>query len=208
MYVPKDFQIHDQKVILDFLKEYSFGMLLSVAENQTPNCTHIPFLVNETEDSFELEGHIAIANPQSHDLVSGKNAQLIVQGAHGYVSSSVYTHINVPTYNYQAVHVFGVVHQMTNSELRVHLKAVVDLFEHSRKLPLSFENWPQEMIDDYCKYIVGFRLKVNRVEAAFKYSQNRNETDFNRIVEDLLKGNLHEQQLAQTMSYIRKNNLK
>ena len=209
MYIPKEFQIHDRIVLQDFLKNHPFGILQTVAPDFSIHSTHIPFLCVENDgDLFGLEGHIALANEQAIDLFSGSTAQLIVQGAHGYVSSSVYTHINVPTYNYQAVHVFGVIHRMTDMELRTHLKLVVDTFEENRKLPLSFEKWPTEMIDDYSKQIVGFRLNVNRIEGAFKCSQNRNETDFNRIVEDLKQGDLSDQSLAESMISIRKNQFK
>ncbi|MNR32624.1 hypothetical protein D3C85_1502250 [compost metagenome] len=42
-------------------------------------------------------------------------------------------------------------------------------------------------------------MELNQVEAAFKLSQNRNEVDFQRILDDLSTGNEEEKQLAEVM---------
>jgi transcriptional regulator len=123
----------------------------------------------------------------------------VVEGARGYVSSSVYTHVNVPTYNYQAVHVVGSLELMSSEELMKHLRIVVDRFERDRIAPIDFNAWPQQLLETYCAQIVGFRLVPFRIEGAFKLSQNRNQTDFERIVADLEKGSVEQQQLALAM---------
>ena len=35
------------------------------------------------------------------------------------------------------------------------------------------------------KGIVGFKVKIHKIEAAYKMSQNRNEKDYNNIIEKL-----------------------
>jgi predicted FMN-binding regulatory protein PaiB len=39
----------------------------------------------------------------------------------------------------------------------------------------------------YFKEIIGFKITSYKTEAAFKLSQNRNEADFQAIIEDLKK---------------------
>jgi transcriptional regulator len=60
------------------------------------------------------------------------------------------------------------------------------------------------MMEAYTNEIVGLRLNVFKVEAAFKLSQNRNEEDYQAIIQDLSKGNCNEQTLAEEMKKWRK----
>ncbi len=202
MYIPADFRVDDPAVIRAFLEEHPFGMLTVNGSNGWPVSTHLPFLFVETQDQWAVECHLALANELADFLVNGAKATMVVNGAHGYVSSSVYTHVNVPTYNYQAVHLSGTIEVMDETELVEHLKAVVADFEKSRASQLDFDNWPAEMIRHYVTEIKGVRLIILKTEAAFKLSQNRNEVDFDRIVNDLEQIGQHE--LAKAMRLNRK----
>ena len=184
MYIPKEFQITDSKEIIDFAQNHPFGVLIQSGDIE-PIGTHLPFLFVEKEDQFIAEGHIARANPHCNFIRTGKTALIILTGPNGYISSSVYTHQNVPTWNYQAVHIYGTLETMTDVELIEHLNQIVDKFEDPRTEKLELASLPQEMLEAYRKEIVGFRLTAYRTEAAFKLSQNRNEIDHQRIIEDL-----------------------
>ena len=201
MYIPADFRVDDPAVIRAFLKEYPFGMLTTNGMAGWPVSAHLPFLFTGTSDQWIIECHLALVNELSDALVNGSKATMVVTGAHGYVSSSVYTHVNVPTYNYQAVHLSGEIEVMTEAELLEHLKAVVSDFEKNRTDQLNFDNWPADMIRHYLKEIKGIRLVVSKTEAAFKLSQNRNDVDFKRIVDDLRPDN---PSLAEVMHQNRK----
>ena len=48
------------------------------------------------------------------------------------------------------------------------------------------------MMVRYNKEILGFRMNVSKIEAAFKLSQNRSHEDQNEIVEDLKKCSIHD----------------
>ncbi len=124
---------------------------------------------------------------------------MIVLGAHGYISSSVYTHVNVPTYNYESVHVSGKLEPLTESEMRNHLSKLVDSFESERENKLTMNQWPTDLIETYLQEIGGYRLEIQQLEAGFKLSQNRNEIDFNRILSDLDTRTYHDRELAQAM---------
>jgi transcriptional regulator len=199
MYIPADFEITDPDTILAFLREHPFGMLVINGEHGVPVISHLPFLLRFDGEQLIVEGHLARANEQEAYLAGGTMASMVVSGAHGYVSSGVYGHVNVPTYNYQAVHLTGTVSVMNEQELLEHLKQVVAEFEKERPQPLDFDRWPLKMIAHYMDEITGFRLTVEKTEAAFKLSQNRNATDFANIVADLQNGNPDQVRLAEEM---------
>ena len=187
MYVPKEFSPEDRSEIYDFLKNNPFGTLISNSENLEPVATHLPFLTRTTSDDIVLEGHLARNNKHAELLRDGKTALIIFHGPHAYISSSVYGHQNVPTWNYQAVHVYGVISLMNEAELIRHLEEMVEHHESGREHQLDYASLPEELLTAYRKDILGFRITSYRIEAAFKLSQNRNESDFKRIIDDLSK---------------------
>lgn len=199
MYIPSEFELTDQAIIFEFLQQHSFGALVVQGNNELPVIAHLPFSVRMEGEKFILEAHLAKVNEQVPFLENGKSAKMIVTGAHGYVSSSVYGHVNVPTYNYQAVHLSGTIEVLTKVELLDQLKSLVANYELNRNQPIDFDLWPAQMITQYMEAIVGFRLTVFKTEAAFKLSQNRNNDDYQRIINDLSQGNANQQVLALEM---------
>lgn len=204
MYIPEPFQITDSAVIEAFVEQHPFGILLFNGQDGIPVASHIPFLFRKEGEKWLVEGHLAKANPQSSAIRSGNPGKFIINGAHGYVSSGVYGHVNVPTYNYQAVHLSGMLDRLSDADLRKHLVQVVNHFEQNRENPVNVSELPKEMLNAYEQEITGFRLTVFKTEAAFKLSQNRNDADFESIVADLRKGNADQCKLAEEMQKIRK----
>lgn len=205
MYAPEPFGVSDKAIIGEFLREHTFGTLITTGKDGVPIATHLPFLFKEIEGEWYLESHLAKANPQEALLQDGSAALIVISGASGYVSSSVYTHVNVPTYNYEAVHLTGRVERLSDEALMAQLRSIVANYEQGRRHPIDFDTWPVEMIAGYLQEITGFRVKAEKVEAAFKLSQNRNEIDFERIVTDLNKGSVTQQLLAEAMRKRRKS---
>jgi transcriptional regulator len=201
MYIPAAFAITDLRQQLAFLKQQAFGNFLFIDGEQIQS-VHLPFLLIEAETN-NLEGHLAIQNPFSKAIFEESSAKCIVTGAHGYVSSSVYTHVNVPTYNYQVAEITGKFKKLNAEAFDLHLRKVVNRFEEGRDPEVDFAAWPKEMIESYKSEIVGFSFEIESIECAFKLSQNRNETDFQRIVADLEKGSLQQQLLASEMKNLK-----
>lgn len=199
MYIPKDFELKDQELILTFLEQHPFGSLAVNGSDGIPALVHIPFTCKFNDSRNCLEFHVAKENSIVSAIREVNQGKMIVLGAHGYISSSVYTHINVPTYNYEAVHVSGRIVRLTQAELKDHLSSLVDSFEANRENKLKMSQWPADLIDSYLQEIIGYRIEIQELEAAFKLSQNRNEVDFNRILEDLNTRTSNDQQLAEAM---------
>jgi transcriptional regulator len=101
------------------------------------------------------------------------------------------------------VHLTGTISVMSEQQLLEHLKQVVADFEKDRLQPIDFDQWPLKMIAHLMDEITGFRLAIEKTEAAFKLSQNRNAADFANIIADLEKGNPDQVRLAEEMKKIR-----
>lgn len=184
MYVPEPFNITDQEEIFRFLKAHPFAMLVQNGDN-VPIATHLPFLAFKEGNDIVLEAHIAAANPQSQLIRNGKTALVVFQGPHAYISSSVYHHENVPTWNYQSIHACGTIKPLSEDELTRHLKNLVDHFEQGRPNAVNTTNLPIEMLNSYRKEILGFKISIYKIDAAYKLSQNRNDLDHKSIMNDL-----------------------
>lgn len=184
MYIPDTFKEADPTLILRFLRENPFGTLIQSGDSE-PVVTHIPFQISETNGEIVLSAHLSRNNPHSNLIRDGRTALVSFLGPHGYISSSVYGHPNVPTWNYQAVHIYGTVSIASNEEMKEHLRELVDHHETTSKDPLQMDRLPEELIASYMGEILAFSIMSYRIEAAFKLSQNRNDADFEAIIEDL-----------------------
>lgn len=52
-------------------------------------------------------GHMARANPQWRSFDPEREVLAICAGPHTYISPRWYSHVNVPSWNYQSVHAYG-----------------------------------------------------------------------------------------------------
>ena len=103
MYIPRHFEISKRDESFAFIEANAFGQLISTVDGRHFS-SHLPFLVNE--DKTKIIAHIARQNPQHRDI-AGQEVLLIFTGPHDYISPSWYSGPGVPTWNYQAVHVYG-----------------------------------------------------------------------------------------------------
>jgi transcriptional regulator len=203
MYIPVDFQEENSEELLRFMQAHPLGTVVSATAAQEPCASHLPCLVKCIGNEWILEFHIAHANPQISFLKNGKTVLVIFNGPNAYVSSSVYTHANVPTWNYQSVHVHGFVEPMTDRELTEHLFASVAFFEAERPRKLDLNSLPPAMLKAYQQDISGFRIRAYKVEGAYKLSQNRNHADYGHIISDLASSShRQEQEVAEAMEQL------
>lgn len=185
MYIPEIYAEHNPEEIQDFIRQNALGILITQVQQVEPAITHLPFLLQKTESGFFLETHLASKNPHLEFLKNGKPSTLVFQGPNTYISSSLYSHENVPTWNYQAVHVHGTIELMSECELLTHLESSIDFFEDKRHKQVQFANLNKKMVAGFVKQITGIRLIPYKLEAKYKLSQNRNTTDYKAIVDDL-----------------------
>jgi len=188
MYVPPRYRVTDDAVIDEFLRANGFGTLVSHGRDGLM-ATHVPVeLLAGPGGERVLCGHVAKANAQWRQLEEAGEAMIVVLGPHAYVSPTWYDHPNVPTWNYQAVHAYGTVRVIQDPEgLAPDLRALARHYEPpTRPEPrFDFDTMPADLRAAEMKGIVGFELRVTRVEAAFKLSQNRHDGDRARIMAEL-----------------------
>jgi len=186
MFIPNLHKNENIEEIKNFLNENSFGILIS-QDNGKISGTHIPMELDIDENGEDiLVGHIAKANPQSKNLKNAEEILAIFNGPHSYISSSWYQKENVPTWNYVAVHVYGKVKIIEGALLLESLSKLVDKYEQNSENPVSVKNMSSRTLKQVNE-IVGFSIKINEIQAAYKLSQNREETDYHNIISELEK---------------------
>jgi transcriptional regulator len=176
----------DQEEILPFLRAYPFATIIN-QEGNRPVATHLPFVVRLVEDQLILEAHFARANEQWKLLAEGQETLVIFAEPHAYISPRHYDKIqNVPTWNYQAVHVYGQARLLeTAAEGFAHLERLIATFEQGYQAQWAglSEGYKQAMLAG----IVAFELEVTEVQAKAKLSQNKTITEQERIAAELTK---------------------
>jgi transcriptional regulator len=189
MYIPKHFEEKDKSKLIKFMREFNFAVLINYSKNK-PWATHLPFIVLEEDNEIILKAHMAKSNPQWKSM-QGKNMQnpdevlVIFHEPHAYISPSLYDNkVSVPTWNYIAVHAYGIPHLYSTTEEKI---ALLELsFEHFE--PKYREQWnalPEDYRNEHLDGIVGFEIKVTSLEGKFKLSQNRTESDRERVILNL-----------------------
>ena len=186
MYIPNSFREDDPAVLHDLMRRYNFAALVTQHEG-APFATHLPFMLDTGRGPHgTLLAHMARANPQWRDFADGREALVIFQGAHAYISPAWYTVMSsVPTWNYAMVHAYGIPRVIEDRDrLYSMLESLVDTHEAARTPP-----WRMQLPDDYMdrmmRAIVGFEIEISRLEGKLKLSQNRAEDDQRRVVAEL-----------------------
>ncbi|MGB5236263.1 MAG: FMN-binding negative transcriptional regulator [Flavobacteriaceae bacterium] len=198
MYIPLQYQNKDLEEIKGFIQENAFAILINQVDGQSW-ATHLPLeLASDDNDSYKLVGHLAKANPQWKSFRTDSEVLVIFNGPHSYISSSLYKKEEVPTWNYIAVHIYGTISILSESELYKSLVALVDRYERDSKHPVSVPEFSKKTMRQI-KGVVGFEISVNKIQAAYKLSQGRPED--HHAIEDHLKDspNAGSQDIAREM---------
>lgn len=184
MYIPKYFKVTNVDEIWDFVQKNSFGTIVTT-KKEKPIATHLPFRLAKKGDDYFITGHMAYGNPQWRTFETCEDVLVMFQGPHTYISSSWYGHEEVPTWNYQAVHVYGKASILDKEELIEELTTMLKKYEEHRENPVLWDKLSPDLLKSELKGIVGFKIKVGDIQVAYKLSQNRNETDYINIIDKL-----------------------
>lgn len=205
MYIPSNFRNDNSEAVFDFIKENGFAILVSIA-SERPCATHIPLvLATKTDGSKVMQGHISKANPQWRHFSDSSEVLAIFPGPHAYISSSWYNHPNVPTWNYEAVHVYGNIIILEEvAAVKESLKTLVDKYESTSACPFKMENLDANYLSEHIEGIVAFEIIINEVQAAAKLSQNRDDINHTQIVAALhLRNGQGDEAVAAAMNHER-----
>ncbi len=184
MYIPGYFREEDLDKVAEFVRQHDFATLV-LSEGGVPVASHL--LVDFQTDSdgnWLINGHMARANNLWRAFDPNHEALLIFGGPNTYISATWYNHLNVPTWNYIAVHLYGLPRVIDGGEeLRTVLSNLVKRYE--TKSGYRIEDLPQDFVNKTMNGAVGFQVKVTRVDASYKLSQNRNDEDYASVIRHL-----------------------
>lgn len=183
MYTPKLYREEDRLKILEFLQRNDFVTLVC-HDGQRPVASHLLVEVVEEGERLLINGHMSRANPSWRTFENNPEVLVIFQGPHTYISPTWYNHVNVPTWNYQAVHVYGKPRLVTGYEQVYRLlKRLID--RHEKNGHYTMETLPRDFVEKEIRGVMAFQIEATRIEANYKLSQNRNDEDYWNIVSRL-----------------------
>ncbi|TGM23613.1 FMN-binding negative transcriptional regulator, partial [Leptospira selangorensis] len=180
MYIPDPFRMETSNLI-PFVKNHAFGILISQLNGQM-EATHLPLLLSE--DNQHLIGHFAKPNPLKN--AKDQDVLCIFPGPHCYISPSWYeTNRSVPTWNYLAVHIKGILTYIEDPiEIQKSLKILVNAFE-SKDSSYQLDEVDQDYMLGLQKGIVPFQIKITHWEGKEKLSQNHSIERRKRVIQNL-----------------------
>ncbi|GGA65266.1 FMN-binding negative transcriptional regulator [Pelagibacterium lentulum] len=189
MYIPDHFKEVDPAEIASII---AGAPLACVVANTTEGlvANHVPLMFDKGGD---LIGHFAVANDMHRTVADGQEVMAIFRGVDGYISPNTYPsklehHRHVPTWNYQVVHVHGIITFQHDERSK---RAAIGLLTRDQERRVNGDKaWkmadaPADYMLDMIAKIVAFRISVTRTIAKSKLSQNRDQRDFDGAVEGL-----------------------
>ncbi|MGS2727290.1 FMN-binding negative transcriptional regulator [Psychroserpens sp. BH13MA-6] len=182
-YPPPHHQDDQREHLIEVIKNYPLGTLISIDNNQ-PLISHLPLIF----DNGKLIGHIDIFNPQMAFLKNDQPVTVLFSGPQCYISPSIYTTTQLPTWNYIKVHLKGTVKAIDQkSALKQSLISMTEYLEApEHKYVLEPDNPRLERNLDYIKM---FEITITDWEGKFKLSQDKKPRDIAAARLELIRAN-------------------
>ena len=187
MYTPSAFAEADIAEITRIVAANAFGLLVTVTDS-VPVATHLPMLLEgPAGPGGRLVAHMARANEQWRAFDGTATALCVFSGVHAYVSPRWYADPNnVPTWNYEAVHVYGRPRLIEDAAgVRTAIEHLTKAFETGRPAPWSPDELGDDNVARRLKGVAAFEIPIERVEGKRKLGQNRQPAD-RRAAADVL----------------------
>ena len=152
-----------------------------------------------------LIAHVARANPIWRRFAPGREVLVVFQGPHAYVSPDWYAASGlVPTWNYVAVHGYGVPRLLEGeAAATAALAALSDAMEAglAPKPPWRLERLSESARRGLVRGIVAFEIELLRLEGKQKLNQNRSAADRAGVIAALeAQGDAESLAMARAMS--------
>lgn len=188
MHRPTAFQEDNVDKLLAFMRANSFATIVSIVDGM-PCASHIPLVIVMEGNTINLIGHLAKENSQWQAFESSESLAIFT-GAHAYISPTLYEkHESVPTWNYIAVHAYGVpkIIMLNDSPelMKKMIDGMIDTYETDYKS--HWHGLSDKYRDGMMNGIVGFEMIITRLEGQYKLSQNRSQTEQQNVSNTLLQ---------------------
>jgi transcriptional regulator len=183
VYVPDHFKEDRLAVVQAMIRATGLATLVSLTEEGLI-ASHAPLLLDPGPEPYgTLVGHLARANPHAAAALPRVQTLVIFQGADGYITPAYYAAKQehgkvVPTWNYAAVHAYGVLETFSDRDRLLEVVTrLTDRHETARPQPWAVSDAPMAFVEGMLRGIVGISLRIERLEGKVKMSQNRPAAD-------------------------------
>ena len=184
MYLPAAFAENRPEALHALITAHPLGTLVTHGADGL-DANHIPFELDTGVGPHGiLRAHVARANPVWQQ--AGNSEVLVIfRAGDAYISPNWYPskpehHRHVPTWNYQVVHVHGVLRVRDDERFLRGLLARLTREHEGRSQqarPWKMGDAPTDYIDGLLKVIVGLEVEITRIEGKLKLGQNREARD-------------------------------
>ncbi|WP_179345423.1 FMN-binding negative transcriptional regulator [Winogradskyella ursingii] len=182
-YPPKHHQDNNINHMIDVIKTYPLATVISIKDNE-PLITHLPLVYEEGK----LIGHIDIYNPQAKLLKNNNEVAVIFSGPECYISPSIYSTTQLPTWNYIKVHLTGTAKAIeSKAALKQSLITMTKFLEAPEHKYVLEANNPR--LDSNLAYIEMFEIEIKNWDGKFKLSQDKKPKDIKAAREELVRVN-------------------
>ncbi len=175
MYVPKHFNVEEAADLTGYIQHSSFAALVTSVDG-CPYATHLPMSFDPNAGPFgTLYGHVARANDHWTHFSSSHETLAIFTGPHAYISPNWLRSPNaVPTWNYIAVHAYGLPTLIEDPDAVVSLLSQLSgTYENATTGNWTTDKMDPSVLRGMLKGIVAFEMPITRLEGKRKMSQNK-----------------------------------
>lgn len=208
MYVPSAFAVDDVSALHDMIDAIGVAHVVSPTADGMV-ASFVPLVLDRAVGELgSLRGHLARANHHWRDASAG-DSLAIFTGPDAYVTPSWYpskavTGKEVPTWNYEIVHVVGELRFRDDAGwLQRLVSDLTDRHEALRPAPWSVDDAPPEHVAAMLRAVVGIELKITALQGKRKLSQNRTPADRDGVIAGLAAGNARDRAVAEAMRAVR-----
>lgn len=166
------------------VREIGFAAVFA-ATPDGPRVAHAPVVLSD--DRATLQFHLARGNALTRHL-DGATALAVVQGPDAYVSASWYEAADqVPTWNYVAIEMEGVVSKLDDAALIAQLDTLSAAHEErvGANPPWTRDKMNPALFSKMTGAIIGFELRITAWRPTIKLSQNKPADERERVAKGL-----------------------
>ena len=161
-------------------------------------------------DEKTLRGHISLENTLFKNSIVNNQVLYIFKAEDVYISPNYYPtkfedHKKIPTWNYQVVHINGEIKFFQDQKTKL---AVLGQLTKQHESITNGENaWkmsdaPKDYLMEMLNHLVAFEIKIEKIIAKSKLSQNREEKDFRNVITKLQESG--KVNMAKTMGQLKR----